>query len=224
MYMKLISNISTQGKEMARRTKEEAAETRQQIIENAIAVFSRKGYSHTTFVDIAKHIGLSKGAVYWHFKTKTDLLVALIEFGLARKCRRVESPNDLEASLSLLRECYIGSAQNVLSDPLLRKFEFFIHFQIEWSEDLIDEVRTRLAEVGKDPFQEYSIAIKRLQDLGMIDVSQNSEALSTMLIAMWMGLMRMMMIGLFTESDLLHRLENHFDLIFKNIATKETLS
>lgn len=206
---------------MARRTKEEAAETRQEILDTALDVFSRKGYSRTTFVDIAKQIGLSKGAVYWHFKTKTDLLVALIEDCLSRKCMRVESPEGSVTSLEALRSCYMGSAENVLADPALRKFEFFINFQIEWSEELLAEVRTRLSEMGEDPFRKYYIAVLHLQELGVVDASLDAEKLGSLLIATWTGMLRMVLIGTIEEQEMPCRLEYHFDSIFKDIAKKE---
>jgi len=206
---------------MARRTKEEAAETRQQILDTALDVFSRKGYSRTTFVDIAAPIGLTKGAVYWHFKSKTDLLVALIEECLIRKIGRVDDPGKIAPTLDALRNCYVGSAKHVLSDPLLRKFEFFINFQIEWSEELMAEVRSRLAEMGEDPFRKYSIAVLRLQEVGVIDRSRDAEKLGSILIATWLGLLRMHMIGLINGEDFVYRLEYHFDSMFKDIVKKE---
>ena len=206
---------------MARRTKEEAAETRQQILDTALDVFSRKGYSHTTFVDIAEQIGLTKGAVYWHFKTKTDLLVALIEECVIRKLGKVNDPGEMDTSLESLRKCYVDSAKHVLSVPQLRRFEFFINFQIEWSEELISEVRNRLAEMGEDPFRKYSVAILRLQDAGVIERSRDAEKLGSILIATWIGLLRMTMIGIIEEKDFICRLEFHFDSMFKDIAREE---
>ena len=206
---------------MARRTKEAAAETRQQILDTALDVFSRKGYSRSTFVDIAKQIGLSKGAVYWHFKTKTDLLMALIEASLSRKILRVNSPDHLTDSIKSLRSCYVESARVVLADPDLRKFEFFINFQIEWSEELIAEVRAHLAEMGEDPFRKYTIAILQLQESGVIERTLDAEKLGSLLIATWTGMLRMVLIGTIEEQEMAYRLEYSFDSMFKDIAKKE---
>jgi len=206
---------------MARRTKEEAAETRQQILDTALDVFSRKGFSRTTFVDIAAPIGLTKGAVYWHFKSKADLLAALIEETLVHKLSKLDDPEEMASSLTSLRRCYVESGRLVLADERLRKFEFFINFQIEWSEELLAEVRARLAEMGEDPFRKYSIAILRLQEAGRIDRSRDAEKLGSILIASWIGLLRMTLTGLIGEEDFIYRLEYQFDLIFKDIVRKE---
>ncbi|KOC89950.1 multidrug efflux transporter transcriptional repressor AcrR [Winslowiella iniecta] len=59
---------------MARKTKEQALETRGQIIDAAIARFSEHGVSATSLAHIAQAAGVTRGAIYWHFKNKADLL------------------------------------------------------------------------------------------------------------------------------------------------------
>jgi TetR/AcrR family transcriptional regulator, acrAB operon repressor len=204
---------------MARKTKEAAEETRQKIFDAALDVFSRKGYSRTTFEDIAKQIGLTKGAVYWHFKTKSDLLVALIESNIALKHKKLGDPIEQSGSLGAFRECILRSARTVLSEPRLRKFEFFINFQIEWSEDLIEEVRSGLERVvGEGPFRKYSVTIHQMQKQGLVDGSVDVEKLGAILFATWVGLMRMFMLGLMSEEELLHRLRYGFDSVFKDLV------
>lgn len=59
---------------MARKTKQQALETRNQIIDAAINRFSEDGVSATSLADIAQAAGVTRGAIYWHFKNKADLL------------------------------------------------------------------------------------------------------------------------------------------------------
>jgi len=59
---------------MARNTKEQAQETRHQIIHAAIDRFSEFGVAKTSLADIAAAAGVTRGAIYWHFKNKADLL------------------------------------------------------------------------------------------------------------------------------------------------------
>ncbi|MBN2704197.1 MAG: TetR family transcriptional regulator [Pontiellaceae bacterium] len=205
---------------MARRTKEEAEETRRQILEAALDVFSRKGYSRTTFVDIAQQIGLTKGAVYWHFKTKSDLLVALIESSIARKEKELGDPVTASVSLEALRTCILRSAEKTIKDPQLRKFEFFVNFQIEWSEELIAEVRTGLEQVGEDPFKKYAVAVSLLKERGLVDASVDADKLGSILLATWLGLMRMFMLGLMSEEELFQRLRYGFDSMFNELVEK----
>jgi AcrR family transcriptional regulator len=56
------------------------AATRAQILQSALMCFSEKGYHQTTMDDIVTRSGLSKGALYWHFKGKKELFIALVEW------------------------------------------------------------------------------------------------------------------------------------------------
>lgn len=49
-------------------------ETQRKILDIAFRLFSEKGYDHTTIQDIVDALGMSKGAVYHHFKSKEDIL------------------------------------------------------------------------------------------------------------------------------------------------------
>ena len=62
-----------------RRTKEEAEQTRQDLLDAALTVFSQKGYTATRLEDVARTAGVTRGAIYHHFGSKADLYGALIE-------------------------------------------------------------------------------------------------------------------------------------------------
>ncbi|RBW51791.1 TetR family transcriptional regulator [Marinobacter sp. F3R11] len=63
-----------------RRTKEDAEKTRQTVLEAALKLFSRDGYSLTTLSRIAKEAGCSRGPIYWHFENKDDLYEAVLRY------------------------------------------------------------------------------------------------------------------------------------------------
>jgi len=56
-----------------------ALRTRQAIIQAAAEVFEREGYATATLEEIAQIANATKGSLYFHFKTKTELAVAVIE-------------------------------------------------------------------------------------------------------------------------------------------------
>lgn len=58
---------------MARKTKQQALETRQHILDVAMRLFSQQGVSSTSLAEIAQAAGVTRGAIYWHFKNKSDL-------------------------------------------------------------------------------------------------------------------------------------------------------
>lgn len=53
--------------------------TRKRILETAIYLFARLGYHKTTIQDIAYHIGMTTGAVFHHYSSKTDILDEVLE-------------------------------------------------------------------------------------------------------------------------------------------------
>ena len=54
-------------------------ERKSQIMEAAMKVFTRKGYSNARMDDIVETSGLSKGAIYHHFESKKEIFISLIK-------------------------------------------------------------------------------------------------------------------------------------------------
>ena len=64
---------------MARRTKEDALATRAALLDAAECVFQQRGVSRTSLADIAQAAGVTRGALYWHFKDKAALFNAMMD-------------------------------------------------------------------------------------------------------------------------------------------------
>src|SRR5438034_9655215 len=62
----------------------QAERTRQQILETAQRLFAERGYDATSLQMIADEMGLTKAAVYYHFRAKNDILLAAMRPGLLR--------------------------------------------------------------------------------------------------------------------------------------------
>ncbi|MBL1256371.1 TetR/AcrR family transcriptional regulator [Methylocystis sp. Sn-Cys] len=60
------------------------ATTREQIIEAADRLFYQQGYERTSFADIAEAVKISRGNFYYHFKTKDEILDAVISLRLGK--------------------------------------------------------------------------------------------------------------------------------------------
>lgn len=63
---------------------ERAVQTRLQVLEAAATLFDQRGYAGTSIKDVADHVGMTKGAVYFHYPTKEALTVAVVEAHYAR--------------------------------------------------------------------------------------------------------------------------------------------
>ena len=64
---------------MVRKTKVQAAITREQLLDAAEQVFREHGVTKTSLTEVAQAAGVTRGAVYWHFKDKADLFAAMCE-------------------------------------------------------------------------------------------------------------------------------------------------
>ncbi len=62
-----------------RRTKEDAEQTRQDLLDAALTIFSQTGYTAARLEDIAEAAGVTRGAIYHHFGSKSELFLALLE-------------------------------------------------------------------------------------------------------------------------------------------------
>ncbi len=124
---------------MARRTKEAAQETRNLIIDTAEKVFVERGVSHTTLADIAKAAGLTRGAIYWHFKNKVDLFQAMMdriklpmEHGDGTSCGLAPDADPL----GYVRTCALSVLQQITHDEQTQRvFEICCH-KVEYVDEL----------------------------------------------------------------------------------------
>lgn len=64
---------------MARKTKSEAARTRDAILDAAETEMQARGIAGASFERIAKRAHVTRGAIYWHFDDKNALLAAMVE-------------------------------------------------------------------------------------------------------------------------------------------------
>ncbi|HEY8606123.1 MAG TPA: TetR family transcriptional regulator [Noviherbaspirillum sp.] len=119
---------------MVRKTKEEALETRNHLLDAAEQVFHRAGYARTTLEAVAEAAGLTRGAIYWHFKNKSDLFNAM--------CERVRLPmEELAAAgaadgsgdpLGHLRKVCVYFLVHAVHDVHLRKVVDILFFKCEF--------------------------------------------------------------------------------------------
>ncbi len=109
---------------------------REQLLKSAQRLFLRKGYQDTTTEEIAEHAGLTKGALYFHFASKEDILSALIKWLLDKRqswiANAVRTGHRPEAFFASMIEfnttCGIYNARNnldfwvaAMSIPRIRK-------------------------------------------------------------------------------------------------------
>ena len=101
---------------MARRTKEDAAATRDSILDAAEQLFVKQGVARTTLQDIASAVGVTRGAIYWHFEDKGAMFNAMME--------RAKMP--LESAMQLLNEAGHTAPLDALRDAIVCVFRLTV--------------------------------------------------------------------------------------------------
>ena len=147
---------------MARRTKQEAQATRQQLLEAAIRVFAEKGVSRTSLQDIAQRAGVSRGAIYWHFANKADLFDAMMESAVLPMEQALQQIGHVAGQdpLHELEGALLFSMRSIASDARIRAIFEIATLKVEYVDELLT-VKARYAASCADATRE----IKRsLQD------------------------------------------------------------
>ncbi|MDK4741072.1 TetR family transcriptional regulator (plasmid) [Rhizobium sp. CB3060] len=109
-----------------RRTKEEAAETRREILRSAEALFLDNGYENVTLDEIASAAGVTRGAVHWHFKNKQGLLFSIRDKAqqpfqeLAERIAEGHPPNPLELLIDTISATFAEIQQEPRKRGLLK--------------------------------------------------------------------------------------------------------
>lgn len=138
-----------------RRTKEDAEKTRIAILAAAESLFLQKGVAHTSLEHIARHAGVTRGAVYWHFANKADLFNAMLNQvrlppeQLAERMRGCPEHDPLQT----LRELCIEAIENLAREPQKKRIFTILLRRCEFTEEL------REAEERQEAFINLFIAL-----------------------------------------------------------------
>jgi AcrR family transcriptional regulator len=84
-----------------------AGSTRQQIVKAADELFYEQGFAQTSFADIAAAVNISRGNFYYHFKTKDEILDAVIDKRLADREALLTTWNETAATPQDRIACFI---------------------------------------------------------------------------------------------------------------------
>lgn len=123
---------------MARRTKQEAEQTREAILDAAVTVFLERGVSNATLGEVAKAAAVTRGAVYWHFRNKLDLFLAiesrarLLSEQILASVMAYSGPDPLTE----LARALIAALVAVDSDPKLRPTLTVLLLRCEYTDEM----------------------------------------------------------------------------------------
>ncbi|EPN6727339.1 TetR family transcriptional regulator [Pseudomonas sp. GD03817] len=110
---------------MARKTVAEAEETRQRIIDAAVEVFAAQGVPDATLDQIARKAGVTRGAVYWHFNGKQEVLQAV----LTSRQHPLELEFSADDGIELSWEAVVTAMLDAVNSPQSKQFSEILIYQ-----------------------------------------------------------------------------------------------
>ncbi len=166
---------------------ESFADTRTRIMEAGMKVFAELGYHHASLDKVAAEAGLTKGAVYWHFSSKQDLFLAILEHRLNQQLRML--PGQIERMLKA------DDPESALADWLSSQFGcldgedgksmLFLEFVTSSREP---EVREKLKTVHGSILDGVAVCMEEMQRKGWIRADLDPRAVSVMTDALLKGM------------------------------------
>ena len=177
------------GARLDQRTRAARAErraAREELLAAALRVFARRGYREAGVEEIAAEAGYSKGALYWHFSSKAELLMALLD-------ERIDAPMRdrvaLLASAPPERDMSV-EATHEFARQLDEQREAMLLEREYWTIAIRDpELRARYAERQAELRDSLAAAMEaRARHLGTPDLTMRAEDVARIVMSIIGGL------------------------------------
>jgi AcrR family transcriptional regulator len=169
-----------------RAARAQGREARDELLTAALRVFARRGYREAGVDEIAAEAGYSKGALYWHFSGKEDLLLALLE-------ERIDTPMRdrfaLLASAPPERDMSV-EATRAFANQLEGEREALLLEREYWSLAIRDrELRARYAQRQTELRRNLAVAMEaRARHLGTPDLTLPADDVARIVMSIIGGL------------------------------------
>jgi TetR/AcrR family acrAB operon transcriptional repressor len=176
---------------MARRTKEEAAATRDSILDAAEKLFVEQGVSRTTLQHIATAAGVTRGAIYWHFDDKGALFNAMMERAILPLEAEMQVLDQVESEDPLvdLRNHMLAVLDRTVNDPGARRVFEIATLKVEFVGEM-DAVRQRRKDNMANWMTRAERRIRLAADKGLISRQIDPPRVALALWIMIDGLIR----------------------------------
>lgn len=174
---------------MVRRTKDEALETRHRILDAAERVFSEHGVSRTSLAEVARAADVTRGAIYWHFKDKSDLFAAMVgrvtlpmESMVARA-----SEESVADPLASLKGAAVYALKRIATDPQCQRVFDVVTHKCEYLDEMAG-VKRRVSTVQKGCVGRAEAAIRNAVRRGHLPATVNPRLAAVALDSLLHGL------------------------------------
>jgi TetR/AcrR family acrAB operon transcriptional repressor len=174
---------------MVRRTKEEAQETRSRILDAAERVFYEKGVANSSLEDIAGAAGVTRGAIYWHFKDKAELFDAMMQrvvLPAEEMLDRAECAGETDP-LQLLRRATVEVLLRTARDKRMQRVFEIAYHKCEYVGDA-EGVRTRHVASQNECLKTIEAGFRACVAAGHLPASVNARVAAVGAMSLVSGL------------------------------------
>ncbi|GAB5473207.1 MAG: TetR/AcrR family transcriptional regulator [Maribacter sp.] len=166
--------------------------TMQRMQVTGLNLFYKKGYYNTSVDDILKELSLSKGAFYYHFDSKEDFFVQIIEQLVVRKVYSmlIEPIEGHENTLELITNCFEDALETAVHNEL--DYGFLLNNFINEFNGRNPEIMKHLNEILRIWEVTLVSAIQRGKFNGHIDRHVDAEGVAVYLMSSFIGIRTLM--------------------------------
>ncbi|VUD64796.1 HTH-type transcriptional regulator TtgR [Thalassocella blandensis] len=172
---------------MVRKTKAEALATRNLLLDTAERLFFERGVSKTSLADIAKAAEMTRGAIYWHFKNKYDLLQAMMERVRLPPETLLEAPVE-NAPLQAMRDYAVKMLRDTATNPRRRRVLSIMMHRCEKNEDEAKALTVRQQAAFIDCTSHIRLCMTTAVKLELLPANLDTDKATTMYLALLFGL------------------------------------
>ena len=178
---------------MVRKTKEDAELTRKRIIDAARAVFLTRGVSRSTLEHIASQANVTRGAVYWHFKNKTEIFHAIRDQVFLPLIDRMDDTlsieNDADA-LMQIEKSLCDTINELNANTEMRQTYEIMMMKCEYVEEF-STVLEQILDNCSSITSKFEYAYERAKAQNILSVTQAPRALALDTHLFFSGLLHM---------------------------------
>jgi TetR/AcrR family acrAB operon transcriptional repressor len=170
---------------MSRRTKQEALQTRDALLDAAERAFESRGVAGTSLQAVAEAAGVTRGAVYWHFRDKVDLFNALMDRAVLPFEQQwlIARPDDAAAPMTRLRDVLRQAA----SDSRLQRALAISRQKVEYVHEL-SGIRQRHLRVREQALRRFEGLLRAAAAAGQLAEGVKPKAAARAVHALLDGL------------------------------------
>lgn len=158
-------------------------ETKDLLIDSAIKNFLEKGYSKTTLEDIVKGVGLTRGAFYWNFSTKKDLLDEVVHRYEQFYTDIYENIVYYDSAYETMRKFLIN---NIRKKMVPNVYTTIIRYKVEACQE-VQDLHDRQEKLDKMALEIIGREIERGQQQGEFINTQSAKMLSMLIFSFLLG-------------------------------------